>query len=82
MFDPTCFVLDSRWGYIVRHEGSDYYRRSDVPLRVRFNPLRLTIGLGRGRPCPIVLNKNAWMHRWVSDFLFKLKRKFRKGTQG
>ncbi len=74
MFDPTCFILNSRYGYIVRNEGCDYYRRSDVPLRVWANPLRLTIGIGRGRPCRIVINKNAWMHRKVSNFLFRLRR--------
>jgi hypothetical protein len=73
MFDPTCFVVDSRYGYIVRHEGCDYYRRSDVPLKVRLNPLRLTIGIGKGRPCRIVINKNAWMHRAVSNFLWRLR---------
>lgn len=77
MFDPTCFILDSRFGYVVRHEGADYYRRSYVPWRVRFNPLRLTIGIGRGRPCRIVINKNAWMHRKASNFLWRLKTRSR-----
>jgi hypothetical protein len=72
MFDPTHFILDTRFGYIVRHEGCDYYRRSYVPLRVRLNPLRITVGIGRGRPCGIVINKNAWMHRKVSNALRRL----------
>lgn len=73
MFDPSHFLVDCRFGYIVRDEGCDYYRRSHVPWRVRLNPLRLTIGIGRGRPCPIVINKNAWMARKFSAFLTRLK---------
>lgn len=77
MFDPSCFILNTRFGYVVRDEGADYTRRSDVPLKVRLNPLRLTIGIGRGRPCRIVLNKGAWMHRRVSNFLFRIRRSWR-----
>ena len=73
MFDPTCIILNGRWGYVMRHEGSDYYRRSHVPLRVLMNPLRLQVGIGRSRPCAIVINKNAWMHRRMSDLLFRLR---------
>lgn len=79
MFDPTCFILNSRYGYIVRHEGCDYYRRSDVPLRVWVNPLRLTFGIGRSRPCRIVINKNAWMHRKISNALFRLRKGISNG---
>jgi hypothetical protein len=75
MFDPTCFIVDSRFGFIVRHEGADYMRRSHVPLGKRLNPLRLEIGIGRGRPCAIVLNKGAWMQRKFSDFIWRLRRK-------
>jgi len=74
MFDPTYFILNTRFGYIMRHEGCDYMRRSDVPARVWLNPLRLQIGIGSSRPCRIVINKNAWMARKFSNALFKLKR--------
>jgi hypothetical protein len=73
MFDPHCFILDTRFGYVVRDEGADYMRRSDVPLKVWLNPLRLTIGIGRGRPCRIVINKDAWMHRAVANFLWRIR---------
>jgi hypothetical protein len=73
MFDPTVMLVDSRFGYIVRHEGCDYYRRRDVPLRVVLNPLRLEIGIGRSRPCRIVINKNAWMARRLSNALFRIR---------
>jgi hypothetical protein len=73
MFDPRTFVVDSRFGYVMRHERCDY-GCSKAPLAERLNPLRLQIGIGRKRPCWLVINKNAWMHRKMSDFLFRLKR--------
>jgi hypothetical protein len=78
MFDPNHFVLDTRYGYIVRHEGCDYMQRSYVPLSVRLNPLRLTVGMGRGRPCRVVINENAWMQRAFSNAVHRLRRAFSK----
>lgn len=75
MFDPSRFILDTRWGYVMRHEGADYY--GPAPWRVRLNPLRLQIGIGRRRPCWLVINRGAWLHRAWSDFTWRLWRKRR-----
>jgi hypothetical protein len=71
MFDPTEFVIDCRYGYVVRHCRADYMR--GAPLRERLNPLRYEVGIGRSRPCSIVLNKKAWMQRKFADALWRIR---------
>lgn len=77
MFDPTEFIVSARWGYIVRHTRTDYYRGS--PLIERLNPFRYEIGIGRGRPCRFIWNRKAWMQRRWSNFNWWLwKRRWRE----
>jgi len=72
MFDPTCFIADGKWGYIMVHTGADY---NHTPARVRFNPLRWQVGLGSHRPCRIILNKGGSLHRRLSNLTWRLWRK-------
>ena len=74
MFDPTCFVANGRWGYICCHTGADYNR---TPARIKYNPLRWTVGVGRGRPCRFVFNRNGALHRKLSNLTWRLWRKRR-----
>ena len=77
MFDPTCFIANGRWGYICAHTGTDY---NETPAFIRYNPLRWQVGIGRGRPCPIVLNKGGALYRRFSDLRWRLwgKRRFER----
>jgi len=74
MFCSTRMVLDTRWGYVSREESCDYTRREDVPLKVKLNPLRYEIGIGRRRPCRIRINKGkrAWLV--VANAIYRLRR--------
>jgi hypothetical protein len=78
MFCPEVILLNGRWGYVTRHEGADYMRREYVPLKVWINPLRLEIGIGRGRPCRFVINRDGRLHRKLSDFTWRLWRRRRQ----
>lgn len=75
MFDPTEFIANGRFGYICCHTGNDYHR--GAPILVRWNPLRWQIGIGRDRPCWLVLNRNGRLHRRWSDLTWRLWRKRR-----
>lgn len=81
MYDPTEWVGDFWFGYVCRHCRTDYMRGS--PLIERLNPLRYEIGLGRKRPCRIVINrKGRWARKW-SDFNWWLwKRRYRRFRGG
>lgn len=77
MFVPNEFVGNFWFGYIIRHTKTDYLQGS--PLIERLNPLRYEIGIGRDRPCVIVLNRKAWMQREWSNFNYWLwKRRYLK----
>lgn len=77
MFDPTCIIANGKWGYIKVHTGCDYNR---TPPLIRYNPLRWQIGIGRGRPCPIVLNNGGELYRRFSNLCWRLwgKRRFER----
>lgn len=64
MYDPTEWVGDYWFGYIMRHCKTDYIHGS--PMRERLNPLRYQIGFGRKRPARFIWNKDAWMQRKIS----------------
>ena len=66
MYDPTEWVGDYWFGYIMRHCKTDYIHGS--PMRERLNPLRYQIGFGRKRPARFIWNKDAWMQRKWSKF--------------
>lgn len=72
MFDPTSFLANGRWGYICVHTGADY---NWPPRRILFNPLRWQIGIGRTRPCRIVINKDGRWHRHLSNLTWRLWRR-------
>ncbi len=74
MFDPTAFVADTRFGYICCHTGADYNR---TPRHILWNPLRWQVGIGRSRPCWIVLNRDGALHRKLSNLTWRLWRKRR-----
>lgn len=71
MFDPTAFIVDGRWGYICCYTGCDYVQ--GTPKRILWNPLRWQVGLGKDRPCYIVLNRNGKAHIAVSKLFHRLR---------
>ena len=77
MFQPMCFIADGRWGYIMVHTGADY---THTPAHIAYNPLRWQIGLGKGRPCPIVLNKGGKLYTRFASLRWRLwgKRRFER----
>lgn len=75
MFDPTCMIADTRWGYITCHMKADYHGK--IPRRELWNPLRWQIGIGRRRPCWIVLNRKGKLYTRFSNLRWRLWRKRR-----
>lgn len=76
MFDPTEFIGNFWFGYVVRHCRTDYMQGS--PLIERLNPLRYEIGFGEKRPCRFAWNRKAWMLMKWSNFNWWLwKRRYR-----
>jgi hypothetical protein len=69
MFDPTSYLASGRWGYICVHTGADY---NFPPKHILYNPLRWQIGIGRTRPCKIVINKGGMLQRKWSNFARRL----------
>lgn len=72
MFDPTSFLLNARWGYVCVHTGADYNR---PPRHILYNPLRWEVGIGRNRPCWIVINEDGRWQRGLSNLTWRLWRK-------
>lgn len=72
MFDPTACLITARYLHIVRHEGCDYHVKP--PLRVRLNPLRYEVGIGKiGRRW--IVNEDGLWNRRVSDLTWRLWRR-------
>lgn len=68
MFCPSQMLVDARWGYITCHTGADY---RITPAHILWNPLRWEVGIGRGRPCPIRLNKGGRAFLRWSNFRYR-----------
>lgn len=74
MFDPThCLVIRERF-YVICHTGRDYVR--GTPKRVLWNPLRWEIGIGKSRPCLILINQNGRARIAVSNAVYRFKKVF------
>lgn len=76
MFCSSRMVIDARWGYVSREESCDYRSKKDVPLRVKMNPFRYEIGIGRRRPCAIRINKGKRAYVKVSNAIYAAKKRF------
>ena len=71
MFDPTSVLANGKFGYITCHTGADYDR---TPRHILWNPLRWQIGIGRSRPCGIVLNRDGALYHKYVNLRFRIKR--------
>lgn len=73
MFDPTAVIHNSAYLYICRHEGCDYHTKA--PARIRFNPLRLEIGIRTKRDSGPRwrINRGGKWQRKFSNFLYRLR---------
>lgn len=76
MFCPDRMIVNARWGYVSRFESYDFKRGERVPWRIRLNPLRYTIGIGRRRPCWLVINRhNARTYVAGANALYAVKKR-------
>lgn len=68
MFDPTTHVAGGRSWSLIRHDGCDYHR--DVPLRIRLNPFRYQLNIGK--PPRFRINRDGAAHMWISNLAWRL----------
>lgn len=70
MFDPNVMLVDGRFGYILVRCSTDYHVRT--PRRELYNPLRWVVGIGRGRPCPFIIDIHAKLYRPLDNLRWRL----------
>lgn len=75
MFQPHTIVINTKYLFVMRHDGCDYH--CGAPFKVRINPFRYAITLRRGWPRMgekrLTINKDgrAWLH--ISNAIYRCK---------